>query len=103
MIATCNMHQPSCTPAQKWKNRTLVGHALSRKANLSIGSPDNRQLTQKIKYHRFAVLYCGWPSRAIFPFLGGVFIHSRMLAVYNRLEYNEILSRDNVVDLFKCS
>ena len=76
-----------CTPTsfpntphttQKWNNRTLFSHTLSRKANFSIGSLDNRQLSQKIKYHRFAFLYCGWPTRVRFfhPCAGGR-VHTR--------------------------
>ena len=48
---------------QEWKNRILLGHALSRKANFNIRSPGNRQLTPKIMYHRFAFLYCGCPTK----------------------------------------
>jgi len=61
--------------AQEWKNRTLVGHALSRKANFSIGSICNRQLTTKIKYHRFAFVYCGWATRVRFLHSWAVFIY----------------------------
>jgi len=56
----------SFVSAQDLKRRTLTEHALSRKANFSIGSLGNRQLTQKMKYHRFAFLYYGWPTRVRF-------------------------------------
>ena len=52
--------------APRWKNRTQVDHALSRKDSFNIGSAGNRQLTPKIKYHRFAFLYYGCRTRVCF-------------------------------------
>ena len=62
----CHIYRQPAVAAQECKNRTLVGHALSGKADFSIGSLGNRQLTQKIKYHRFNFLYCVWPTRVRF-------------------------------------